>query len=466
MYSFPTLTSVRRLMKAGCCLALVLGAASSSAATFENKTKQWCGQERFGGSSTVAFGDYNGDGFVDLATDDDGWTNVGGKRLEARGPRGTIAWADINNDGHLDYAVVHGPGPHFLGDGKGGFERVTPPVPLSGDCLAVAWGDINNDGLLDIYYGGSFGSRDSLWRQEPQHEQKWARVGQVPHAYCRSVVGCDFDEDHDIDFYASNYWVTRNYLWVNNGQGGGSIDSDHSLVIGGSGRSIGSCWGDLDNDGYFDLFATNFVQPGHSQSHFLRNLGPRGGYTFEDLGTRGVTYQEFYASPTAGDYDNDGDLDLFVSSVSGGNPPRLYRNDGNWVFTDVGSAEGIPWQGSSYQAAWGDVDNDGDLDLVTQGMLLINNGNDHHWLKIRLQGDGKTVNSSAIGAKVRIKLGDKTLTRQVEGGGVGQGNQNDLTLHFGLGDHADEVQFEIIWTNGKKQTGKTGVDRAIRVDME
>ncbi|MDP6450594.1 MAG: ASPIC/UnbV domain-containing protein, partial [Lentisphaeria bacterium] len=101
-------------------------------------------------------------------------------------------------------------------------------------------------------------------------------------------------------------------------------------------------------------------------------------------------------------------------------------------------------------------------------------GNDNHWLKIRLQGDGRKVNSSAIGARVRIKLpptgsgsatASKTLTRQVEGGGVGQGNQNDLTLHFGLGSHASEVQYTVTWTNGEKQTGITPVDRMIRVEM-
>ena len=102
---------------------------------------------------------------------------------------------------------------------------------------------------------------------------------------------------------------------------------------------------------------------------------------------------------------------------------------------------------------------------MTKGKLFINKGNENHWLKIRLKGDGKTVNTAAIGARVRIKLGDETLTRQVEGGGVGQGNQNDLTLHFGLGSHASEVQYTVTWTNGEKQTGITPVDRMIRVEM-
>jgi hypothetical protein len=150
----------------------------------------------------------------------------------------------------------------------------------------------------------------------------------------------------------------------------------------------------------------------------------------------------------------------------------LYRNDGDWHFTNVTDAAGLAKLAPTYQAAWGDVNNDGFLDLVTAGKLFINKGNDNHWLKIRLQGDGRKVNSSAIGARVRIKLAatgsgsaSRTLTRQVEGGGVGQGNQNDLTLHFGLGSHASEVQYTVTWTNGEKQTGITPVDRMIRVEM-
>ena len=121
-----------------------------------------------GGVSSASFGDFNDDGFVDLATDGSGWTNVEGKRFQTGGPAGCIAYGDINNDGHLDYAVVNGPGPHQLGDGKGGFtEGIRPPGPFGEQCMAASWGDINNDGLLDIYYGGGSGNVDSLWRQGP-----------------------------------------------------------------------------------------------------------------------------------------------------------------------------------------------------------------------------------------------------------------------------------------------------------
>ena len=105
------------------------------------------------------------------------------------------------------------------------------------------------------------------------------------------------------------------------------------------GHGIGSAFGDFDNDGLIDLFAGNFAHEGQPQSRFLRNLGPGSGYTFEDLGTSGVYYQESYASPVLGDIDNDGDLDLFFTAVNA-DPAVLFRNDtgsgGSGELSDLG----------------------------------------------------------------------------------------------------------------------------------
>lgn len=565
---YPLLNS--SCVRAVFCIALAALFPVLAEAGFEDKSAEWCGADSIGGGG-AAFGDFNGDGFVDLATHGGGWINTAGKKFETGGPAGAIIWGDINNDGHLDYASVHGPGPHFLGDGKGGFTTIDPPPgPLGAECIAASWGDMNNDGLIDIYYGGGSGNIDTLWHQgagtevavryaydggifrlhgelgnrywtetstannvsfnfdelrredtfvylhdrtrnislrltlgggpswySTDGEKSWTNLYELtvmpddsettetPAAkwsiafsrggrYCRSVVGCDFDEDNDADFYVSNYWLAANFLVVSDGKHRAYNNAAELNATGANGHSVGACWGDVDNDGYIDLFAGNFAHPWDNQPHsrFLKNLGPEQKFKFEDKGECGVHYQESYASPTLGDYDNDGDLDLYFTTVYGGasygisNFPVLYRNDGNWSFADVTDEAGLGSLPATYQAAWGDVNNDGFLDLATAGKLFVNKGNDNHWLKIRLKGDGKTVNSAAIGARVRIKLGDKTLTRQVEGGGVGQGNQNDLTLHFGLGAHAEQVAYEVTWTNGTKQTGETEIDRMIRVEME
>jgi hypothetical protein len=306
----------------------------------------------------------------------------------------------------------------------------------------------------------------------------------------RGVTACDLDQDGDLDVYVSNYRLQPNVLWLNDGSGKFQDVAAAYNAIATSpgfegGHSIGAAWGDFDNDGYFDLFAGNFAHQDdrgdQPKSRFLRNLGPQGQYHFQDLGTCGVFYQESYATPAAGDYDNDGDLDLFFTTVYGTasfsrkNHPVLYRNDGGFVFTDATASAQLAELAPTYQAAWADFDHDGDLDLATAGKLFENQTGGRpggsptirrlgsHWLEVRLQGDGRKVNSSAIGAQVRIKLKDRTLTRQVEAG-TGEGNQNDLVLHFGLGAQAGPVSLEIRWPNGATQrVKKAQCDRLIVV---
>jgi enediyne biosynthesis protein E4 len=182
-----------------------------------------------------------------------------------------------------------------------------------------------------------------------------------------------------------------------------------------------------------------------------------------------VFYQESYASPSAGDCDNDGNLDLFFTTVYGTasfgrkNNPVLFHNGSGFVFTDATASANLSDLAPTYEAAWADFDNDGDLDLASAGRLFENQGNNNRWLKVHLIGEGRMVNRSAIGAQVRIKIKDKILTRQVEAG-TGQGNQNDLTLHFGLGQHKNPVDLRILWPNGKTQTVKhVKIDRLVTV---
>ena len=158
------------------------------------------------------------------------------------------------------------------------------------------------------------------------------------------------------------------------------------------------------------------------KSRFLKNVLTDKGYRFEDLGTCGIHYQESYATPSAGDYDNDGDLDLYFTTVYGTasfgrkNHPVLFQNDGQFAVTDVTTSTQLEKLPPTYQAAWADFDNDGDLDLATAGKLFVNQGTENNWLKVCLHGDGQAVNTDAIGAQVR----DQTRRQNPDSPGRGR----------------------------------------------
>ena len=297
----------------------------------------------------------------------------------------------------------------------------------------------------------------------------------------RGVTACDFDRDGDLDVYVSNYRLQPNNLWINDGSAQFSDGAAKRNAIGttppfSGGHTIGSAWGDFDNDGQIDLFVGNFAhrdgRGDQPQSRFLKNLGNADDHYFKDRGTGGVFYQESYATPAVGDFDNDGNLDLFFTTVyetaSFGkkNNAVLYRNEGDFQFVDATSKTQLASLPATYQAAWADFDHDGDLDLATAGKLYQNELEDRHWILVRLVGDGQQVNQSAIGAQVQITLPDRTLTRQVEAG-TGQGNQNDLVLHFGLGDHSKPVELKILWPSGASQSvANVTVDQFLSIQFK
>jgi enediyne biosynthesis protein E4 len=426
--------------------------------------------------------DVDNDGWVDLCAGGSVWRNNAGKgfaRLAAG--LGEVVAADFDNDGFTDLFSWSSLRVYRNKAGKG-FEPVEMPALPKCVSRGACWGDFNGDGFVDLYVGGyedwdagiTYPNLLLMSDQGKSFRLAWSEV----RFRARGVTACDFDRDGDLDVYVSNYRLQPNVLWLNDGTGKFKDSAAAYNAIGTSpgfegGHSIGAAWGDFDNDGEFDLFVGNFAHVDNRgdqpKSRFLHNLGAAKGHTFEDRGPCGVFYQESYASPSAGDYDNDGDLDLFFTTVyetaSFGrkNNPVLFRNDGGFAFVDATPAAGLTVLPPTYQAAWADFDHDGDLDLVTAGKLFDNQAAKGHWLEVRLEGDGRTVNRSAIGAQVRIALPNQTLTRQVEAG-TGEGNQNDLVLHFGLGGHVQPVRLEILWPNGTSRTiEKVEVDRLMTV---
>jgi hypothetical protein len=424
----------------------------------------------------AAWGDLDNDGWVDLCAGGEIWRNEQGQRftLLAR-PGGPAVWGDFDNDGYLD--LFSGPGGGKLYRNLMGreFKEVEfPPLPMVVS-LGAAWGDFDRDGFIDLYVGGYENNGaylpDAIFRNlgDSSFVEIWRTTDKLQPA--RGVTAADFNEDGHLDVFVSNYRLEANLLWQNDGTGkfadvAKALGAAGNLREGWYGHTIGSAWGDLDNDGHLDLFVGNFSHPPEYQdrSQFLRNMGPKEQFHFEDMTKIArLRWQESYASPTLGDFDNDGWLDLYFTTVYPGDKSVLYRNLGKWEFKEIEGGAGMSLP-QTYQASWADFDNDGHLDLITGGRLFRNPGGRYHWLKVTLVGTGKT-NAAAIGAQVRIRLGDKVLTRQVEGA-TGQGNQNDLTLHFGLDDRTEPVELEIRWPDGGRQTIESAVDRRLRVQRQ
>ncbi len=415
--------------------------------------------------------DLDNDGWVDLCTAGGVFKNEGGKAFkQVAGVSGAVA-ADFDNDGLADL-FSWGARKLFHNDGNMKFTEVKLPELPPSVSRGACWGDFNGDGFVDIYIGGyEDWGKGITWPFQiliNQGGKSFKLALSKSQTRARGVTACDFDQDGDLDVYVSSYRLQPNLLWLNDGKAAFTESAKKYGVIAtsagfGGGHSIGSAWGDFNNDGLIDLFAGNFAhvdgRGNQPKSRFLQNLGPKQGFTFKDLGPCGVHYQESYATPSAGDYDNDGNLDVLFTTVYGTasfgrkNYPVLFKNDGAFKVTDVSAAAGVAGLPPTYQSAWADFNNDGALDLICGGKLFQNTPNGKSWLIVTLAGDGKTVNRSAVGAQVRIKVGDKTYTRQVEAG-TGEGNQNDLRLHFGLADSKSPVAVEITWPNKTKQTIK------------
>lgn len=416
--------------------------------------------------SAACWVDVDNDGWVDVVAGGV-WKNNQGQsfsRISEHSPGSVIA-ADFDNDGFVDLFSWSSLKLLRNNGGQGFVDFPLPTLPRVGPRGAV-WADLNRDGFVDLYVGGYEGSERSLLILINEGGKEFRVTRSEGNHATRGVTACDFDQDGDVDIYVSNYRLQPNLLWLNDGKGDlKEVAGEYGVVATKpgfrGGHSIGAAWGDFNNDGLIDLFAGNFAHVDNRgdqpKSRFLKNLGEPNGYRFEDLGTCGVQYQESYASPSVADYDNDGNLDLFFTTVYGvasfgrKNNAVLFRNDGEFSVKDVTATAELARLPPTYQAAWADFDNDGDLDLATAGKIFQNQGTPHGWLKVRLVGDGKTINHSAIGAQVRVAIGDKTMTRQVETG-TGEGNQSEMTLHFGLGDHKGSVDIEVFWPNQQKQS--------------
>jgi len=275
---------------------------------------------------------------------------------------------------------------------------------------AVSW--IDDSGALWLFGGhgrdsaGNYGKLNDLWKYEP----------------------------------ATGYWT-----WIN----GASVANQISIAeVGGGLYSRGAAWGDFNNDTWLDVYVTN-GGTGDERDNLYLNLG---NGTFEDVAAAWHCDNALDAyGVTLGDYDNDGWLDVFVTNNDHTN--ILYRNVAGSGFTDVTTPAGVLGAAdhASRGAAFGEIDNDGDVDLYVvnsdgqSDILYRNNGNDNHWLQIDLVGI--VSNRDGIGARVEVASGTMTQIREVNGGS-GYCSQDSLRVEFGLGKEEIIKELYIYWPSG------------------
>ena len=341
------------------------------------------------------------------------------------------AWGDYDNDGDLDLYVANWGtavsvpvNPLYQNQGDGSFVDVASAwgVDNKGNSSAAAWGDYDNDGDLDLYVA-DFYDQDFLYENRGDHFVEVGRrrgtINLVRQGSVTSVAWADYDNDGWLDLYLGKFYYD-NELYHNTGDG--TFLQVLDLGLGDKRDTQDVAWADYDNDGDLDLYLVNREQ----ENAFYRNdLDDLGGFT--EIGTRtGLDDKEIGQSAAWGDYDNDGDLDLYLANV-GAN--ALYRNDGDDHFTEIADSAGVRESGAGWitaRAAWAVIDGDGDLDLY------LANGGDRQPqpdLLFANEGDGTFTN---VTSDARLPTGPSPHTTATWADYDGNGSP-DLYLTDGWG---------------------------------
>jgi hypothetical protein len=429
-----------------------------------------------------------------------------------------IGWAsgvcagDYDNDGFVDlFVTYYGVNALYRNRGDGTFEDATAKAGLAGS--GTRWGsgctfiDYDRDGRLDLFVANylKFDIADALepgagpnctWKGVPvncgpkglptdtnllYHNDGNGRfsdvstpsgIGRVTGRYSMTAVAADFDADGWTDIYVASD-STAAILYRNNHDGtftdvavssGAAYSEDGNPQAG-----MGVAVGDFDGDGRLDLFKTHFAD---DIPALYRNIG---SFLFEDVATRaGLAVENRYVEWGAGmpDLDLDGRPDLVyvtgnvypevearMPQYAHRGPRVVFRNVGSGAaprFENVTTASGpaVAALHSSRGAAFGDFDNDGDIDVLVMNMneppsLLRNDyAGPNHWLVLKLEGTQS--NRSAIGALVTVTAVGRSTTRAV----VSQSSyysHDDLRLHFGLGTETSAASISIRWPSGATQ---------------
>ncbi len=416
-------------------------------------------------------------------------------------------FADYDGDADLDlYLTNYGENVLYRNNGNATFTNVTEVAGV--DCelwsTGAAFADVDGDTDLDLYVcnyvtydleqleqmkeeslqsGKPVPSALNPHVFEPQDNVFYRNNGDGTFTDATDETGIaavggrsmqalfsDFDNDNDLDLYVANDTST-NHIYRNDGGGRFTDVSTESWAADFRG-SMGLTAGDYDADGDIDLFMSHWVD---EENALYRNLLEEDGATeqirFVDESYTAMLAEESIKQigwgTTLFDYDNDGDLDIFVTNGSTFQELRrpevlipqadmLFRNNGDETFTDVSESAGIaalPIR-VGRGATFGDYDNDGDVDIFIVNnhapptLLRNEGGNRSNWLQVKLVGTD--ANRDAIGAKIQVKTADQTQIREIYAGDSYM-SFNSLIAEFGVGNATQIETLQVTWQNGETQ---------------
>ncbi|HZS97799.1 MAG TPA: CRTAC1 family protein [Terriglobales bacterium] len=435
--------------------------------TFTDVTAK-AGLQRTGWASAVTVGDYDNDGFDDLFityygqnvlyhnNGDGTFTEVterAGLRQPATRYGSGCCWVDYDRDGHLDLFVAN-----YL-------NTTLEKLPKPGENSDCTWKGVPVNcgprglppGSVQLFHNNGDGTFTDV--------SKASGVSAASGSYPMTVVAADYDNDGWPDIYvacdSTPSWLFRNQhngTFREEGLERGVALSEDGLEQAGMGVGVG----DYDLDGNLDIFKTHFAD----DTNVLYHNDGKGN--FDDVTTRsGLGVETRYVGWGAGvvDLDNDGNPDLFVATGSvypevekrlpayPFRTPRLvFRSLGDGRFEELieEAGSGISAPHASRGCAFGDFDNDGDMDILVSNMneppsLLRNDvTGKNHWLKVLLVG--VQTNRSAIGSRVTARYGSRRQAQEVSAQSSFY-STNDRRLHFGLGTESS-ADLTIRWTNG------------------
>jgi hypothetical protein len=426
--------------------------------------------------------------------------------IDARGYGMGMAAGDYDNNGCVDlFLTFLDKSQLYKNNCDGTFTDVSHASGTAGDgwSVSAAFLDYDRDGWLDLYVGryvdytlandvtctGLTGRRDyctpAVYTSQPDRLYHNARNGTFVDVTAKALLGgtfgpalgvstADFNNDGWVDIYVAND-TKPNLLWINQRDGtfreSGLLNGAALTAEGKAEASMGVDAGDFDNDGDDDLFMTEL--PAQGSNLFVND----GKGMFDDLSSRtGVTALTLgYSGFGAGwlDVDNDGWLDLLqvngsIQEIEGQDRSFRYaerklllRNTGEGRFVDVTREAGAAFGALevSRGMALGDVDNDGDTDVMVNNLngqprLFVNQlGNRHHWVCLRLTGDRAT--RDMLGARVEVTRKDgRSVFRRSRADGS-YASANDPRVLIGLGPSSEPPDVRVTWPDGRSERWST-----------